>query len=332
MTDRTENHSKEDNLPPSPFLVERLMREARLRIDGTEFASEEEFRGSLPDFIAEGLPAQRLKSLRDDPEELAQEFAFEAYEAENEETALELVDKALLVDPDCVDALAIRAFITSEDAGALIAALEHAATCGERRLGEEFFAEFMGDFWPMVEARPYMRTIKHLAEVLWQVGRRLDAIDHYENLLDLDPSDHMGNGTLLLGYYLSLGEVQRSWDLLEEYDDDTAAVFNWAWVLLFLMTGDEEAAHDALGHALDGNPHVAPLLLGMVDDTAWDGEGLPAQVTPGGEEEARLCAGILGEAWERSVPASLWLHDVLVGMGLLPAQDESENGETPVAN
>ena len=40
------------------------------------------------------------------------------------------------------------------------------ATVAEDDLGEEFFAEFMGDFWPMVEARPYMRCIKQLAEVL----------------------------------------------------------------------------------------------------------------------------------------------------------------------
>ena len=35
-----------------------------------------------PEFIDEGLPAQRLESLKDDPDELAQELAFEAYEAE----------------------------------------------------------------------------------------------------------------------------------------------------------------------------------------------------------------------------------------------------------
>jgi tetratricopeptide (TPR) repeat protein len=331
MTDRTENHDNDTSQPPSPFLVERLMREARRHTDGEEFASEEEFRGSLPDFIAEGLPAQRLESLRDDPEELAQEFAFEAYEADEEQAALELVDKALLVDPDCVDALAIRAFITSEDAGELIAGLEHAATRGERRLGEEFFAEFMGDFWPMVEARPYMRTIKHLAEVLWNVGRRLDAIDHYENLLDLDPSDHMGNSTLLLGYYLSMGEVQRSWDLLEEYDDEAGAVYSWAWVLLFLMTGDEEAAHDALEHALNGNPHVAPWLLGIVEEPAGDLEDLPAPVVAGSEEEARLCAGILDEAWARSGPARFWLHEALVDLGLLEAETRIDEQNPPAA-
>ena len=30
MTDRTENHDNDTSQPPSPFLVERLMREAKL--------------------------------------------------------------------------------------------------------------------------------------------------------------------------------------------------------------------------------------------------------------------------------------------------------------
>ncbi|MEN8006396.1 MAG: hypothetical protein ABFS42_05240 [Candidatus Krumholzibacteriota bacterium] len=317
------------NQPDSPFLVERLMREARRRMDDAEFTSEKEFRDSLPGFIDEGLTDKRLESLKDDPEELAQEFAFEAYEATDEEAALELVDKALLVDPHCVDALTIRAFITSEDVGELVTALEHAATCGENELGEEFFAEFMGGFWPMVEARPYMRTIKQLAEVLWNVGRRFDAVAHYENLMDLDPADHMGNGALLLGYYLSMGEIQRSWDLLEEYDDDARAVFNWAWVLLFLMTGDEEAARDALNHAMEKNPHVALLLVGM---GAEPEDELPALVVPGSEEEAYLCLDILGEAWEMWGTAQWWLFNVLVDMGLIEPEDEETAGDPPSAH
>jgi tetratricopeptide (TPR) repeat protein len=301
--------------PESPFLVERLMREARLKMEDTEFVSEDEFRASLPDLVDDGLQAQRLESLRDNPEELAQEFAFEAYESGDAETALELVDKALLVDPDCVDALTVRAFLTIDDAGELVSALEHAATCGEKRLGEEFFSEFMGDFWPMVEARPYMRTIKQLAEVLWTIGRRFDAVAHYENLLDLDPADHMGNSTLLLGYYLSMGEVQRSWDLLEEHDDESSAVFAWAWVLLFLLNGDEDGARDALEHALAGNPHVAPLLVGLGPDS--EEESLPPYVKVGSEQEAQLCVQILGEAWEHNPMAQMWLHGQLVDMGLI---------------
>ena len=76
MSNRNENPAS----PPSPFLIERLMREARHGREDLAFSSEEEFRHSLSGFIDEGLPARRLESLRDDPVELAQEFAFEAYE------------------------------------------------------------------------------------------------------------------------------------------------------------------------------------------------------------------------------------------------------------
>ena len=323
------NNPDSPNQPGSPFLVERLMREAWHRMEDVEFTSEKEFRDSLPGFIEEGLSDQRLESLKNDPMELAQEFAFEAYEAATEEAALELVDKALLVDPECVDALTIRAFITSEDAGELVASLEKASTCGEKVLGEEFFAEFMGDFWPMVEARPYMRTIKQLAEVLWNVGRRFDAVAHYENLIDLDPADHMGNSTLLLGYYLSMGEIQRSWDLLEEYNDDAGAVSNWAWVLLFLMVGDEDAARDALNHAMEANPQVALLLVGM---GAEPEEELPPLIVPGSEQEAYLCLDILGEAWEMWGAAQWWLYNVLVDMGLIENDGEEIAGDTPSAH
>jgi len=324
------NENSADSGPESPFLVERLMRQARRSMEEAEFSSENDFRDVMAQFIDDGLAQERVAYLKDDPIELAQELSFEAYEAETEEKALELVERALQLDPGCEDALTIHAFISCEDAGELVAALEHSATCGENRLGKEFFAEFMGDFWPMVEARPYMRTIKQLAEVLWNVGRRLDAVAHYENLLELDPGDHMGNSTLLLGYYLSMGEIQRSWDLLEEYDDDISAVYNWAWVLLLLVTGDEDAAREAVDHAMECNPYVAPWLIGMGQGREKD---IPLYFDQGTDSEAQLCLQILGEGWECSGQAQWWLYNVLVDQGLIEVVDEGKGaGEPPVLN
>ncbi len=306
------------NVPDSPFLIERLMRETRRSMEEEGFSSEDDFRDRMREMIAAGLFDQRLASLKDDPEEMAQELAFEAFEAEDGDQALELADKALAADPECVDALTIKAFLQSEDAGQLIEQLEHAATCGEKRLGEEFFAEFMGDFWPMVEARPYLRTIKQLAEVLWAVGRRFDAVDNYINLLDLDPEDHMGNSSLLLSCYLAMGEVQRSWDLLEEYDDESA-VYQYGWLLVHLLGGDDEAAEDALNHAMDVNPHVVPYLLGLGEEL----EGNPPKVAVGSREEAQVVGQIMGQAWENQPGAMMWLHDQLVAMGLIESDSES---------
>ncbi len=314
----------------SPFMIERMLRLWRLgAADEEVFTSEAEFKAGLMAFDQEELMQRYLASIKDKPREMAQEFAFQAYEADSEDAAQELTDKALELDPACVDALTIQAFLASDDSGELIPGLEQAATCGENALGEEFFSEFKGDFWPMVEARPYMRCIKQLAEVLWNVGRRLDVVAHYENLLDMDPEDHMGNGVLLLGHYLSMGEVQRSWDLLEEIDDDSGAVFNWAWVLLFLMINDEEGAREALDHALDMNPYVAPLLIGLGGDEELE---LPGSFITGSKEEAHFCIRLLGEAWAGNLTAHWWLLDILREMGLVTAEDAPQYDEPEAAD
>ncbi len=305
--------------PDSPFLVERLMREARNGEEEIVFTTEVEFREAMADLVDNGLLDRRVETLKSNPIEFAQELAYQAYECQDHDKANELVSQALEAHADCVDALTLQAFLKYDEVSDLITALEHAATCGESQLGEEFFAEFMGDFWPMVEARPYMRTIKQLAEVLWNIGRRFDAVDHYTNLLDLDPDDHMGNSALLLGMYLSMGEVQRSWDLLEEYDDDISAVFHWGWLLLFIMTSDEQGAQDALKHAMDVNPFVAPWFLGMAEFN----DDLPPYIALGSEAEAQVCAQILAESWERNPDAQMWLHHALSEMGLI-SEDEDE--------
>ncbi len=311
--------SDKSQMPDSPFVIERLMRDTRRSIEEEEFTNEEESREKMQHSIEMGLLENRLEDLKDHPQELAQEMAFQAFESAKQEMADELTQKALTIDPDCVDALTIRAFLDSENASQLIAALEHAATRGENRLGEDFFAEFMGDFWPMVEARPYLRSIKQLAEVLWNVGRRFDAVENYHNLLDLDPEDHMGNSVLLLGCYLAMGEVQRSWDLLEEYDDESA-VFQWGWVLVLLMAEDPAGAEDALQAAMEVNPFVAPLLLGMSEPQ----EGNSSMVTIGSPEEAQVTWQVIGIAWGQNPLAQAWLHGQLVKMGLINMDGEDD--------
>jgi len=315
--------SENAQAPESPFVIERLMRDTRRQYADEDFASEADFREQMHKFV-ENLPVeqtalQRLESLEEFPAELAQELAFQAFESADQKKADELTRRALEIDPECVDALAVRAFLDSENAAELIEALEHAATVGENVLGEEFFAEYMGDFWPLVEARPYLRTIKQLAEVLWTVGRRFDAVEHYINLLDLDPEDHTGNSVLLLGCYLAMGEVQRSWDLLEEYDDDSA-IFKWGWVLCLLMARSMDEAEDSLRDALDINPYVAPHLLGMAEPV----EGQPAVVTIGSEEEAQICYQIIGEAWEHHPEPRMWLHQQLVDMGMITLDEDDD--------
>ena len=60
------------------------------------------------------------------------------------------------------------------------------------------------------------------------------------------------------------------------------------------MTGDEDAALEAVDHGMEKNPYVAPWLVGMGQGRD---EELPVTFDHGTEAEAQLCAQILGEAW-----------------------------------
>jgi tetratricopeptide (TPR) repeat protein len=315
--------------PDSPFLVERLLRQAWRESDDEEaYASEEEFHAAVTGAVGEDLLERRLAVLQEDPLERAQELAYHAYEASDGEDALERAERALQLDPGNCDARCVKSFLVCEDMGTLIAALDDAVAEGERRLGPDFFVEAAGDFWSLVQARPYLRTVKQLAEVLWTVGRRFDAVAHYEDLLDLDPDDHLGNAALLLGYYLAMGEVQRAWDVVEQHDDG-GAVMSWSWVLLLVLVDDEDAAREALTQAMEANPYVAPWLLGIGEP-----ETTPSAdpfIQPGSQDEAHVCVDILAEAWLREPDAQWWLHDRLVELGLIDSpEEEADEGPPPV--
>ena len=158
-----------------PFATERLLREAD-RNDGQSAGVSEQQLQQLVRELRDRKNGSLPPELGVDPTEIAQEMAFQAMESDETDAALVLADRAISLDPHCVDALAIRATLSAESDGELIEQLQKAVAVGDARLGEEFFAENMGDFWTLVEARPYLRTVRRLAEALWDAGRRFDAI------------------------------------------------------------------------------------------------------------------------------------------------------------
>lgn len=306
----------------SAFRVERLLRQALRDPAGPRFTGDPEFAAWLDAGGEAALAAARKATVAADPLERAQDLAFDAYE-QPAARALATARRALKLDPACIDARAIKAYVTSDDSGDLIAALEEILTEAEVELNPEYFARADGDYWALVPARPYLRTARQLAELLWDNGYRLDAVAWYEYLMELDPLDHHGNAPLLVGDYLAMGEVQRAWDVLEAFDPGDSAVMAWAWVLLHLLVDDEERARTALDRALALNPYAATGILGLGDEPV--GEIAPF-VAPGSQAEANVCEQILGEAWDRAPFAQDWLQDVMQQLGLLDDDDPDDDG------
>jgi tetratricopeptide (TPR) repeat protein len=244
----------------------------------------------------------------------AQQWAFEAMEATSAAQARKLAKRALRLDQDCVDALVVLADLDALTQREMIEALQKAVAAGERSLGEKFIRENKGNFWLLLETRPYMRAMEQLAGLLRGEGISLDAIKVYKRMLELNPNDNQGVRDPLLGLYLETGDLKGACELLRKYKEDASANFAWARVLERFLAGNSDKASAALKEARRANRHVELYLAARKTLPKHP----PEMYSPGSEEEAALCMGYLSGAWAAHKEALFWLLDQLEMDGVLP--------------
>jgi tetratricopeptide (TPR) repeat protein len=180
----------------------------------------------------------------------------------------------------------------------------HAVAAGERALRPLTFEEQAGHFWGIVQTRPYMRARFGLARCLEELSQVDDAIGHYQELLRLNPTDNQGVRDILLPVLLTASRDGEAGALLERFDGDISATWQYGWALwTFRREGDSKLARDRLRAAVRANRYVPAYLTGKAE---WPGP-LPESYAFGSEEEAVLCVGDLGAAWRATAGAEAWL-------------------------
>jgi tetratricopeptide (TPR) repeat protein len=249
------------------------------------------------------------------PLEEAQELVYEALENSGKRR-LELAREALTISPDCADASVLLAEATANPREARHL-YEQGVQAGERALGPEAFAEAAGHFWGLVETRPYMRARLGLAQVLWYQGERLEAIDHLQAMLTLNPGDNQGIRYVLAGWLVAMNQDTALEELLAQYPDEWSA--SWAYTSAlhsFRRNGPGKAADTALKEALQVNPHVPLYLLG-IDPLPKD---LPGYYSPGDQNEAVTYLAEGAEGWLKTPGAVEWLGQSMVRLATSAAK------------
>ncbi len=233
----------------------------------------------------------------------AREVIYQAWETPNLKRRVALAEKALGISPDCADAYVILA----QAAGSLDEALElyrKGVEAGERALGKEAFEEDAGYFWGLLETRPYMRARAGFAQCLWESGRRDQALEHYRELLRLNPNDNQGLRYVFAACLLEVGRDEEVEGLLKQYDEDAGAEFAWTRALLaFRKLGDTPGSREKLAAALESNLHVPAFLLGKKKFPPV----LPDMVGFGDESEAICYAADNLKVWQATNGALAWL-------------------------
>lgn len=235
--------------------------------------------------------------------EQAQEFAHDAMEATGR-LQIKLARRALSISEDCADAHVILGDASSNVETARDW-YQRAVDAGARALGPDRFASLAGEFWGHLETRPYMRARLALAQTLFDLGQRSQALDHYRELLRLNPNDNQGVRWLLLPALLEDGLNEEAGRLLAQYEGDLQATWPYAQaLLLFRAEGDTTPARAALTNALRVNPHAAKYLLNP--------ERVPIDRPPhfalGSAEEGASVAEGLHAAFECTPGALAWLR------------------------
>jgi tetratricopeptide (TPR) repeat protein len=234
----------------------------------------------------------------------AQDLMYEAFDARGARRAA-LARQALAISPDCADAYVLLAEETASSAEEARELLEQGVAAGERALGPRPFEDDVGYFWGLLETRPYMRARAALAETLWALDRREEAVEHHRELLRLSPNDNQGLRYLQAEWLLWLEAYDELDALFTTYEDDDAAALAYTKALAaFRRNGASAEGRQLLDEAREMNPHVIGYLTGRKTLP----KRLPDYVGFGDESEAIDYASSAAALWA-SVPGALaWLE------------------------
>jgi tetratricopeptide (TPR) repeat protein len=309
-----------DSFPPTPRMgwagaqsdmvdrraLERFHADIGRLMEEQEFESIDEANAFLSQFIGGKEIPKTNRELT--PLEQAQDKMYEAWGVEGDER-VNLAREALAISPDCADAYVLFAEETAETNEEARELYEKGVQAGERALGKDFFEENLEHFWGIIEARPYMRARAGLAETLEALGETQQAVDHYRELLRLNPTDNQGNRFSFARCLLKSGADEELGKLLDQYKDDATAAWLYTRALwLFRKEGATKQAGAALVNAFKQNQFVPLYILGL----AQIPDQPPAYIEMGGENEAVDYVGTNGLAWLDTEGAIQWFIDTLI--------------------
>ena len=295
---------KEPMEMPPPGAPDKMMADISRLLNEQEFESIDEANEYMQKWLTSGQPLPSFEPQTALQE--AQELMYDAWEAPNKKQRIKLAREALTISEDCADAYVLLA---SESARSLTQAkklFESGVKAGERALGAETFEEYEGHFWGVHETRPYMRAREGLATCLWKLGQRQEAIDHYGDMLRLNPGDNQGIRYTLLRCLIEENLQTETEQLLGAYDDAGAL---WSYnhaLFLFRKEGSSRKATAQLSVALEQNPHVPDYLLGYKRPP----RRLPIYMGFGDDDEAVHYITETHHLWLQEKGALDWLREI----------------------
>lgn len=278
--------------------LSKLMR----LIEEQNFNSVDELNNFMDSLVGKNLDDYLPENT--DNKSLAQDLVYEAYE-QPVSKAKKLIKQALELDPDNADAYNYLASI-EKNVDKAMELYKKAIEISEKTLGKEFFEKEKGHFWGILSTRPYMRAKAGLAECYYEKGEIDKAIEIYEEMLELNPSDNQGIRYLLSTLLLEKDDLTKFESFMKNLEDEDCAYCNFNRALYYFKKfGKTDKANEALLYAHSRNKFVIDYMLGF--------KKLPKEppqfIGRGDEDEAVAYVFDAWKVWKNTKNAFDWLYE-----------------------
>ncbi len=248
--------------------TEKVMKQLLKYLDEhqDEIAGEDDMQRLVERFMDEhnsSLPPENVTRLP----ETADDYLALAADTGAKKKKLEYVKKALELEPDNLDAAVLHAELTAKHPDELLTALPALIEKGTGQMkAGGYFQENMGDFWSVLETRPYMRLRYFYMETLAWNNMMKKARAEGEELLKLCANDNLGVRYALMHIYAYLEEEQAALALHKQYGGYEETQMLLPLAVLYFKLGDFDRSLSYLRRLYKINPDTKRFLAAAAAD------------------------------------------------------------------
>ena len=222
--------------------------------NGAEDMSMDEVNGLLQKFTTDyngnlpGRVTEKTAKTADDFLELVEEAPTKA-------KAEKYIKKALELEPDNMDAISASLDMIEDSTWEYYQKLSEAVKNGTRYMEKEGLMDedSIGEFWGILETRPYMRLLNRYADFMAEAGMMTLAARQYEEMIRLSENDNLGVRYSLMHVYAYLEQEEPALELHKKYDGYEETQMLLPLSVLYFKRGDFDKAEDYLKRLCTAN-------------------------------------------------------------------------------
>lgn len=188
------------------------------------------------------------------------ELLSKAEKTDSFEMRLEYLRQALALNPKDIELAAlVLSYMKEYSDIERLGKMDEILKKEEKRLkAAGYFKHDMGDFWLVIETRPYMKVLSGKLNLLITLGRTRDAIALAEEMLKLCENDNLGIRHTLMTLYALMIEEKSAKHLLKQFDDDRSCFMLLPYSILLFRIGEYEECDRLIDEMDEMNKFMLP--------------------------------------------------------------------------